>query len=338
MATYRDAGVDLDAADAVVASIGDEVTATWSEQVVGGFGGFAAGIRLPAGYRDPVLMMSTDGVGTKAEVARMADRLDGLGWDLVAMCVDDLVATGARPIAMTDYLAVGRIDVARVGRIVRSVAAACAEAGVALLGGETAEHPGVMEADAFDLAGAALGVVESGREITGAAIRPGDAVIGLASPNLRANGFSLVRKIVLGTLGLDDLLPGTNKPVAEVLLEPSVLYTPAVLALLDAVEVRGMAHITGGGLPGNLPRALPAGCRALIDTDAWVPPAVFAAVQQLGNVPGAEMFRTFNMGIGFVVVVPDAAADEAVAVLEAAGRPAGIIGEIEEGDRTVELS
>ena len=338
MATYRDSGVDLDAADAVVASIGDEVTATWGERVVGGFGGFAAGIRLPAGYVDPVLMMSTDGVGTKAEVARMADRLDGLGWDLVAMCIDDLVATGARPIAMTDYLAVGRIDVAKVGRIVRSIAAACAEAGVALLGGETAEHPGVMEADAFDLAGAALGVVERGREITGAAIRPGDAVIGIASPNLRANGFSLVRNVVLGTLGLNDTFAGTARTVAEVLLEPSVLYTPAVEALLDAVDVHGMAHITGGGLPGNLPRALPPGCSALIDTDAWVPPAVFAAVQQLGNVPGAEMFRTFNMGIGFVAVVPDAAAEEAVAVLEAAGRSAGVIGEIEEGDHAVELS
>jgi phosphoribosylformylglycinamidine cyclo-ligase len=338
MATYRDAGVDLDAADAVVASIADEVTATWSERVVGGFGGFAAGIRLPSGYDDPVLMMSTDGVGTKAEVARTADRLDGLGWDLVAMCIDDLVATGARPIAMTDYLAVGRIDLARVARIVRSIAAACAEAGVALLGGETAEHPGVMEVDAFDLAGAALGVVDAGKEITGVGIRPGDAVIGLASPNLRANGFSLVRSVVLDSVGLDDPLPGTAGTVAEVLLEPSVLYTPAVLAVLDAVEVRGMAHITGGGLPGNIPRMLPAGCSALIDTNAWVPPAVFAAVQQLGNVPGAEMFRTFNMGIGFVVVVPDAAVDETVAILEAAGRPAGVVGEVEEGDRSVRLS
>ena len=337
MATYRDAGVDLEAADAVVAAIGAAVTATWGDRVVGGFGGFAAGVRLPAGYTDPVLMMSTDGVGTKAEVARMANRLDDLGWDLVAMCIDDLVAAGARPIAMTDYVAVGRIDVEMVGRIVRSVAAACAEAGVALLGGETAEHPGVMEEGAFDVAGTALGVVEAGREVTGAAIRPGDAVIGLVSPNLRANGFSLVRHVVLGALELDEQLPGTAGTVADVLLAPSVLYTPAVLALLEAVEVRGMAHVTGGGLPGNLARVLPNDCDALIDTDAWVPPAVFPAIQQLGNIPGAEMFRTFNMGIGFVVVVPDGVADEAVAALEAAGHAAGIIGAVVEGSRRVEL-
>ncbi len=337
MATYRDAGVDLEAADAVVAAIGAAVTATWGDRVVGGFGGFAAGVRLPAGYTDPVLMMSTDGVGTKAEVARMANRLDDLGWDLVAMCIDDLVAAGARPIAMTDYVAVGRIDVEMVGRIVRSVAAACAEAGVALLGGETAEHPGVMEEGAFDVAGTALGVVEAGREVTGAAIRPGDAVIGLVSPNLRANGFSLVRHVVLGALELDEQLPGTAGTVADVLLAPSVLYTPAVLALLEAVEVRGMAHVTGGGLPGNLARVLPNDCDALIDTNAWVPPAVFPAIQQLGNIPGAEMFRTFNMGIGFVVVVPDGVADEAVAALEAAGHAAGIIGAVVEGSRRVEL-
>ena len=196
MATYRDAGVDLDAADAVLDRIKPAVTRTWHDGVMGGFGGFAAGIRIPAGYRNPVLMMSTDGVGTKAELARQAGRFDGLGWDLVAMCIDDLVAAGARPIAMTDYMAVGRIDVDMVSAIVASVAAACEEAGVALLGGETAEHPGVMEMDAFDLAGAALGVVEADAVIDGSAIRPGDAVIGLESPNLRSNGFSFVRMLL----------------------------------------------------------------------------------------------------------------------------------------------
>jgi len=338
MAGYREAGVDLAAADAVVAAIAGDVTATWADRVVGGFGGFAAGIRLPPGYTDPVLMMSTDGVGTKADVARRTDRLDGLGWDLVAMCIDDLVAAGARPIAMTDYVAVGRIDVETVGRLVRSIAAACAEAGVALLGGETAEHPGVMDDGAFDLAGAAIGVVEAGKEVTGGSIHPGDAILGLASPNLRANGFSLVRKVVLETLDPTDPLPGTSGSVADALLEPSVLYTPAVLALLGAVEVRGMAHITGGGLQGNVRRILPVGCSALIDTGAWVPPAVFTAVQQLGNLPATEMFRTFNMGVGFVAVVPDAVADEAVAVLEAGGRPAGIIGEIVTGSGDVILT
>jgi phosphoribosylformylglycinamidine cyclo-ligase len=337
MATYREAGVDLAAADAVVDSIGSHVTATWGDRVTGGFGGFAAGLRLPPGYGDPVLMMSTDGVGTKAEVARKADRVEGLGWDLVAMCIDDLAAAGARPIAMTDYLAVGKIDVARVSRIVRSVAAACAEAGVALLGGETAEHPGVMDTDAFDLAGAALGVVEAGREVDGSDIAPGDVIVGVASPNVRANGFSLIRKVVLGQLALDDELPGCDGTVAGVLLEPSVLYSPAVLASLEAAPAHGMAHITGGGLPGNLPRILPATCDAVIDTDAWVPPAVFAAIQQLGNVPANEMFRTFNMGIGFAIVTSPAAANDAIAALATKGRPAVVIGEIVPGSGSARL-
>lgn len=331
MATYRDAGVDLVAADEAVARIAPAVTATWGDRVVGGFGGFAAGIRLPAGHVDPVLMMTTDGVGTKAEIARRAGRLDGIGRDLVAMCVDDLVATGAKPFAMTDYLAVGSVDVDVVAAIVASIADACVEAGVALLGGEIAEHPGVMGADAFDLAGAALGVVEAGSRIDGSAITPGDVVVGIASPNLRSNGFSLVRRVLLGTLELDDDMPGCDGSVADVLLEPSVIYTPAVLALLDGVAVHGMAHITGGGLPGNLPRVLPEGCDAVVDTDAWLPPAVFAAIQQLGNVPGAEMYRTFNMGIGFVTVVDPADVQRTIGAVTGAGHAASTIGEITRG-------
>jgi phosphoribosylformylglycinamidine cyclo-ligase len=253
------------------------------------------------------------------------------------MCIDDLVAAGARPIAMTDYLAVGRIDVDAVSTIVTSIAAACEEAGVALLGGETAEHPGVMEADAFDLAGAALGVVEAGREVDGTAIRPGDAIIGIESPNLRSNGFSLVRKVVVDRLGLDDELPGTGRTVAEVLLEPSVLYTPAVLRLLDEVEVHGLAHITGGGLPGNLPRILPERCDAVIDTSTWTPAPVFAAVAELSGAPRDELFRTFNMGIGFAAIVPADAADDARRVLEGAGRSAQPVGEITAGSRLVRL-
>ncbi len=337
MATYRDAGVDLDAADAVVDRIGSSVTDTWGDRVVGGFGGFAAGVRLPPGYASPILMMATDGVGTKGEIARRSDRFDGLGHDLVAMCIDDLAAAGARPLALTDYIAVGAIDVDRVARLVRSVAAACAEADVALLGGETAEHPGVMDPDAFDIAGAAVGVVEEGAEIDGRTVAIGDVIIGLPSPNLRSNGFSLVRRIIDGVLALDDAMPGCDGTVAEVLLEPSVLYTPAVMQLLDAVAVRGMAHVTGGGLPGNIPRILPDGCAAVIDTDTWVPPAVFSAVQQLGNVPGAEMFRTFNMGIGFVVVVAADAADVAISTARSAGHEAVVIGTVTEGAGTVTL-
>jgi phosphoribosylformylglycinamidine cyclo-ligase len=331
MATYRDAGVDLDAADAVVARIKPAVTRTWHDGVIGSFGGFAAGITVPAGYERPVLMMSTDGVGTKADLARRAQRFDGLGWDLVAMCVDDLVAAGARPIAMTDYLAVGRIDVDIVSAIVTSVAAACEEAGVALVGGETAEHPGVMDADAFDLAGAALGVVEADAVVDGSTIRPGDLVIGLESPNLRSNGFSFVRMMLDRSSAFAADFAEPDATTAAALLAPSVLYTPAVLALMETVEVRGLAHITGGGLPGNVARILPPGCDAVIDTSTWTPPAVFTRLGEMSGAGGDELLRTFNMGIGFAAVVPADRADRAVAVLADAGRPAVVIGEIGAG-------
>jgi len=336
--SYRDAGVDLDAADAVVERIKPAVTKTWHDGVVGGFGGFAAGITIPDGYEHPVLMMSTDGVGTKAELARRARRFDGLGWDLVAMCIDDLVAAGARPIAMTDYMAVGRIDVDMVGAIVSSIAAACEEAGVALLGGETAEHPGVMEVDAFDLAGAALGVVETGAEIDGSAIRPGDAIIGLDSPNLRSNGFSLVRKAVLTSIELGSPFPGSDRSTADVLLEPSVLYSPAIVSLLEAVDVHGLVHVTGGGLPGNVPRVLPGVCDAIVDTTTWTPPRVFEAIAELTGASRDELFRTFNMGIGFVGVVPESAADDAIAILAAANRRAQVIGEVGDGSGALRLT
>jgi phosphoribosylformylglycinamidine cyclo-ligase len=338
MTSYRAAGVDLEAADAVVDTIGPAVTATWHSGVVGGFGGFAAGITIPPGYTNPVLMMSTDGVGTKAELARRSGLVAGLGWDLVAMCIDDLAAAGARPIAMTDYLAVGHIDVERVDAIVASIAAACASADVALLGGETAEHPGVMAPDAFDLAGTALGVVERGEEISGAEITEGDVIIGLESPNLRANGFSLVRAAIAANVDLDDELPGTGRRAADVLLEPSVLYAPAISALISTVPVRGLAHVTGGGLPGNVARVLPPECDAFIDTSTWSPAPVFDAVRELTGAADAELFRTFNMGIGFVVVVAAEDAGAAVTTLGSAGRAAGPIGSIGPGTGSVRLA
>jgi phosphoribosylformylglycinamidine cyclo-ligase len=338
MATYRDAGVDLDAADRLVAGVARPVTATWHDGVVGGFGGFAAGITLPPGYTNPVLMMSTDGVGTKAAVARAAGRLDGLGWDLVAMCIDDLAAAGARPLAMTDYLAVGRLEVALAERLIGSVAAACAAAGVALLGGETAEHPGVMEAGDFDLAGTALGIVERGAEIDGSSVRPGDVLLGIDSPNVRSNGFSLVRSAVLTRVGLDDELPGTGASAAEALLAPSVLYAPVVGSLLSAVAPHGLAHITGGGLPGNVARILPESCDADLDRAAWEIPAVFAAIAEVGGIAADEMFRTFNMGIGFVAVVAPADVAAAIEAIAAHGRHASVIGTIVPGSGTVRFT
>jgi phosphoribosylformylglycinamidine cyclo-ligase len=232
---------------------------------------------------------------------------------------------------MTDYLAVGRIDVDVVGAIVTSVAAACEQAGAALLGGETAEHPGVMDADGFDLAGSALGVVEADAVIDGSAIHPGDVVIGLESPNLRANGFSFVRMLLDQSDTFAANFAEPDGGTAATLLEPSVLYAPAILTLLQAVEVHGLAHVTGGGLPGNLPRILPKGLGAVVDTSAWTPPPVFALLAGLSGADRGELFRTFNMGIGFVAVVPATRADDAIAILEASRRPATVIGHIEGG-------
>lgn len=294
---YRRAGVDLEGAERHVSAIAQAVVSTWGQRVVGGFGGFAAGVELPAGYRRPVLMMTTDGVGTKLELARRYDGWDGVGQDLVAMCVDDLAAAGAAPLGLVDYLAVGSLDPERDRRVVASVAAACAAAGCPLLGGETAEHPGVMAPDAVDLAGAALGVVEHDAAPGPARVRTGDLILGLASPNLRSNGFSLVRAVLADEL--DDH--------HQVLLEPSVIYSPEVLAAMATGGVHSAAHITGGGIPGNLPRALPPGRGALI-RQVWEVPAPFVLIAGKG-VPTEEMRSTFNLGIGFCLVVDPAMVD-----------------------------
>jgi phosphoribosylformylglycinamidine cyclo-ligase len=313
--SYRQAGVDLDAADRHTDAIAGAVTDTWKSEVVGGFGGFAAGVRLPKGMTDPVLMMSTDGVGTKLEIARRLDRWDGVGFDLVAMCVDDLAAAGAMPIGFVDYLAVGALQPDRDRAIVTSIAAACLQAGCPLLGGETAEHPGVMAMNAVDIAGAVTGVVEADAVLGPDRARVGDVVIGLISPNLRSNGFSLVRAI----LGDDIITHG------DLLLEPSVIYSPAVLAAARTGGVHAAAHITGGGLGSNLSRALPEGMGARIDSAAWERPVVFSLIADRG-VPEDEMRRAFNLGIGFCLVVDPEAVD---AVLSATilhdPRPIGVV-------------
>ncbi len=333
MTTYRDAGVDLEGADRHVARIAPLVTATWGANVVGGFGGFAAGIELPEGYRNPVLMMSTDGVGTKLELARRAGRWDGVGFDLVAMCVDDLAAVGTRPLGFVDYLAVGALDAERDAAIVASIAGACAEAGCALVGGETAEHPGVMEPDAVDLAGAAVGVVEKGQEITGSEIVPGDVIIGLQSPNLRSNGFSLVRRVFADS-DLDAPFPGEEASFGEVLLRPSILYTSSIQRVVATGAAHGMAHITGGGIPGNLVRPLPVGTRAVVERRLWEIPNVFEVIQRTGDIPDKAMSATFNLGIGFAIVCPE---DEVEPVIEVAGHGARVIGRVVAGDRGVDL-
>lgn len=323
MTSYQDAGVDLDGAGRHVSRIAGSVTSTWGPEVVGTFGGFAAGIRVPSGYRDPILMMTTDGVGTKLELARRSGRWDGVGWDLVAMCVDDLAASGARPIGLVDYMAVGALDPARDSAIVASIAAACIAAGVPLLGGETAEHPGVMASGAIDLAAAALGIVEELEQPGPHRVRAGDAIVGLHSPNLRSNGFSLIR-----SLFADDM-----DEHIDTFLSPSVLYNPIVVDLIEEMgtdAIRSAAHITGGGIPENLPRALPDGLGARVDTGSWDPPEVFQLIadRQVGR---NDMFRTFNMGIGFCLVVSPDIADRVVDRLT----DATIVGEVTNSEGVV---
>lgn len=287
--------------------------------MVGSFGGFAAGIRIPPGYDDPVLMMSTDGVGTKLDIARQVDQWSGVGFDLVAMCVDDLAAAGASPLGFVDYLAVGSLRPDRDRTIVESVAAACLQAGCALLGGETAEHPGVMEEDAVDLAGAVMGVVDSADVLEPERVRVSDVIVGLRSPNLRSNGFSLVRA-VLGDAIVEH---------ATTLLDASVIYSPAVLAAATTGAVHAAAHITGGGLAGNLTRVLPEGLGANVDTATWARPAVFDLISEHG-VAEEEMRRTFNLGVGFCLIVDPGGLEE---VLRATGaHDPAVIGSLTTGE------
>lgn len=337
MTSYEDAGVNLDAADELVDRIGWRVQSTWTEDVVGGFGGFAAGMQIPAGFEVPVLMMSTDGVGTKADIARITGLVEGLGFDLVAMVADDLAAAGAQPFAMTDYIAVGKLDVDRVEAIVESITEACDEADIALLGGETAEHPGVMAADQFDVSATALGIVEMGEEVDPENVESGDIIVGVMSPNLRSNGFSLVRAIVAKDLPLDSTFPDTTTPTAEVLLDPSIVYSPAIVNMLARVQPHGLAHITGGGLPGNVIRVLPEGQRAVIERSRWEVPHVFEVLQRVGGVPPGDMYRTFNMGIGFTAVVAEADVDATLKAFATSELEADVIGYITDGDRGVEI-
>lgn len=338
MSTPRDTGVELGADNELADRIGWRVTSTWTEDVIGGFGGFAAGIRVPPGYQKPVLMMSTEAVGTKAEIARVTGLVEGLGYDLLAMVGDDLAAAGAIPIAMQDYVAVDYLDLDRVELLVESIADACADNDVALLGGETAEHPGTIERDHFDLAATALGIVELGDEVDNSRIEIGDVVIGVHSPNLRSSGFSLVRALIVDQLDLDGPFPGSDLSVAETLLQPSIVYASAVMNALARSEAHGLAHITGGGLPNNVGKILPEGTAADIERSRWTVPEVFSVLQDLGSVADEEMLRTFNMGVGFVAIAPEEDADLLIKGFDSYTLEANVIGRIVEGDQTVKIS
>jgi phosphoribosylformylglycinamidine cyclo-ligase len=339
--TYASAGVDIAAGEAAVERIKRHVRSTLRPEVIGDIGGFGGLFRFAADrYREPVLVSSTDGVGTKALVARAADRFDTIGIDLVAMCVDDLVCQGAEPLFFLDYIAVGRLDPDQIEQLVEGVAKGCRQAGCALVGGEMAEHPGAMDPGEFDLVGFAVGVAERDRLITGEHVQPGDVLIGLPSPGLRSNGYSLARRALLEVGGRrleDPAFEGAHHSLADELLEPSVIYAPAVLALLDAVEVRAVAHITGGGIPGNLARVLPGGCDAIVDRGTFEVPRIFAEIQHAARIAADEMARVFNLGIGMIVVVPPGDAYKAIDVLRENGHRAVQIGEIIAGDGTVVL-
>ena len=327
--TYRGAGVDIAAGEAAVARIRDKVRSTYRPEVLGDIGGFGGLVTLPAGYREPVLVSSTDGVGTKAMVARAAGRFDTIGIDLVAMCVDDIACVGAEPLFLLDYISVGTLDPDLIDALVGGVVEGCRRAGCALVGGEMAEHPGALEPGEFDLVGFAVGVVERDRMLTGDTARPGDALVGLPSPGLRCNGYSLARRVLFERAGLaldDELFPGHS--VADELLRPSVIYARALVALMGDVDVRAVAHITGGGLVGNLPRVLPAGVDAELERSAWEVPRVFAEIQRHGDVADDEMARVFNLGLGMVVVLPPDDVARALVVLRDAGHAAVEVGRL----------
>ncbi len=330
-AGYTAAGVDTSAADRAVELIREHVARTARPEVIGGIGGFAGlfDARRLTAYRRPVLATSTDGVGTKVMIASRLGRYDTVGIDLVAMVADDVVACGAEPLFLTDYVVCGAVVPERVAAIVSGVAAGCALAGCALLGGETAEHPGHLGPDDFDLAGAATGVAEAGDLLGPDRVRPGDAVIAMASSGLHSNGFSLVRMILdRAGLPLDAELPGLARPLGEELLVPARIYAQDCLWLARRCDVHAYAHITGGGLAANLARVMPPGALAVIDRGSWRPPPVFGVLAARGRVPGDEMERVFNMGVGMVAVVAAEAADQAVGLLTARGVPAWLAGQV----------
>lgn len=352
-AAYAAAGVDVAAGDHAIELLRARIAragATGTD-LLGGLGGFGAALELPEGFRRPVLVSATDGVGTKTEIARRMRRLGTIGQDLVAMCVDDLVCHGAQPFFFLDYLAVGRLVPADVAALVGGIADGCAIAGCALVGGETAEHPGLMEPDAFDLAGFAVGIVEKEHLLDGRAAQAGDVVIGLASSGFHANGYSLVRRaladepldgpfrgLVVRVLGEGPaaVLPeaDTVATTGEVLLRPTRIHAPVVLGVRDALAgsgrgLTGVAHITGGGLPGNLPRAIAADLGVRVDPASWPVPPEMRVVAALAGLPDAEVRATFNAGIGMALVVDPVAADAALAWLAAAGASAWRIGAVE---------
>jgi len=336
--SYRDAGVDIDAGNRSVEEIKEAVRSTYRPEVLGDLGGFG-GLFAPnfSGYEEPVLVSGTDGVGTKLQIAFMTGRHDTIGQDVVAMSVNDVLVQGAEPLFFLDYLAVGKLEPKQVGEIVSGVAAACRESGCALIGGETAEMSSFYKAGEYDIAGFCVGVVERSKILPRSDIEPGDVLIGLPSSGLHSNGFSLVRKICFERMGLTvaSQIPELTATLGEELLKPTKLYPKAVMPLLKKFLIKGMVHITGGGFYDNIPRALPEGVSARVNPKTWTIPPIFELLKKWGNVSGFEMFRTFNMGIGMILITPESEAGAVIDDLAARGEQALRIGMVVPGDGNV---
>ena len=329
--TYKDAGVDIDAGNRFVQMIKPLVKATTRPEVLTDIGGFGGLFSLNADkYKKPTLVASTDGVGTKLKLAFMTDKHDTVGIDLVAMCVNDIIVQGAEPLFFLDYLATGKLSPEKATEIVKGISEGCVQAGCALIGGETAEMPGMYGDGEYDLAGFTVGVVDNDRIIDGSTITVGDKVIGIASTGLHSNGFSLARKVFFERMGLtvDSLLPELKQPLGLELLTPTRIYVKTILNLLRDFQIKGMAHITGGGLTENLPRVLPRQCQAVIEKASWPKPVIFELLRQGGEIEEAEMYRTFNYGIGMALVVPAKEADDVMVRLSGLKEQAFLIGEI----------
>jgi phosphoribosylformylglycinamidine cyclo-ligase len=337
--TYKDAGVDVELADKIIGSLADRIRSTFRPEVMGPMGGFAAMFKPEwKQYGDPVLVSATDGVGTKLKIAFLTGVHDSVGIDLVAMNVNDIVVTGAEPLFFLDYFATGALEHETTRSVISGIAAGCEQAGCSLIGGETAEMPDFYAAGEYDLAGFCVGVVDRSNLVDGSIMKPGDVVLGLASSGLHSNGFSLARKVLIERCAhkMDALLPELGKPLGEELLTPTTIYVKPILEALKAAPISAMAHITGGGFIGNIPRVTPDSCSVVIRKDSWHTPAIFDLLRREAALDDDDMFRTFNMGIGFVITAPPDHADAVVETMRRNGIPIWTIGEVQSRDKNEE--
>ncbi len=339
MITYKDAGVDIEKADRFVEGIKPFVKQTFNKNVITPIGGFAGAYLLElAKYKEPVITSSTDGVGTKLKVAQILNKHDTIGIDLVAMCVNDLVTTTSKPLFFLDYFATGKLETSVAIDVIKGISQGCKKAECALIGGETAEMPGMYQEGEYDLAGFAVGIVEKDKMLDGTKTRPGQILLGIASSGVHSNGYSLIRKLIqVKNLSYDQYIPDFGKTLGEELLIPTRIYVRSILALAERIDIKSIAHITGGGIPGNLIRVLNKNVKAVIKKESWDIPSVFKWIQKEGNVPLEEMFKTFNMGIGMIVIVDKSDVDKAVEILEKNDEQVYIIGHLEEGQRSIEI-